>query len=114
MSSIASEITVFFILILLGFLLKFKFNKPDFKNGLKLYILNIALPATIFISIVSVQINSKYLLFPLIALFFNIAIFALTPLILKISNISDVRKRRTLYMLLASFAPGLSCFPIIN
>ena len=72
MSSIASEITVFFILILLGFLLKFKFNKPDFKNGLKLYILNIALPATIFISIVSVQINSKYLLFPLIALFLTL------------------------------------------
>ena len=114
MSSIASEITVFFILILLGFLLKFKFNKPDFKNGLKLYILNIALPATIFISIVSVQINSKYLLFPLIALFFNIMIFFLSPILLKISNITDVRKRSTLYMLLASFAPGLSCFPIIN
>ena len=114
MPSITSEITVFFLLILLGFLLKFKFNKPDFKNGLKLYILNIALPATIFISIVSVQINTKYLLFPLIALFFNIVIFSLSPLILKISNILDIRKKRTLYMLLASFAPGLSCFPIIN
>ena len=114
MSSVASEITVFFILILLGFLLKFKFNKPDFKNGLKLYILNIALPATIFISIVSVQINSKYLLFPLIALFFNIMIFFLSPVLLKISNITDARKKRTLFMLLASFAPGLSCFPIIN
>tara|TARA_A100001011_G_scaffold222408_2_gene230388 strand:+ start:699 stop:1853 length:1155 start_codon:yes stop_codon:yes gene_type:complete len=114
MSSVASEITVFFILILLGFLLKFKFNKPDFKNGLKLYILNIALPATIFISIVSVQINSKYLLFPLIALFFNIMIFLLSPVLLKISNITDARKKRTLFMLLASFAPGLSCFPIIN
>lgn len=114
MSSITSEITVFFILIFLGFLLKFKFNKPDFKNGLKLYILNIALPATIFISIVSVQIDSKYLLFPLIALFFNIMIFLLSPIILRISNITDVRKKRTLYMLLASFAPGLSCFPIIN
>ena len=114
MSSFAPEIFVFFLLITLGFILKHKFKKQSFKTGLKIYILNIALPATIFISIINFEISSNFLLYPLIALFFNIIIFAITPLILKIAKISDSKKKRTLLMLLPSFAPGLSCFPIIN
>ena len=114
MSSFAPEIFVFFLLIGLGVILKHKFKKQSFKTGLKIYILNIALPATIFISIINFEISSNFLLYPLIALFFNLIIFTITPIILKIARVSDSKKKRTLVMLLPSFAPGLSCFPIIN
>ena len=49
------------------------------------------------------------------AILFNVLIFVASPFILKVAKIhKNPQKNRTLLLLLPSFAPGLSCFPIIN
>ena len=115
MSPVLSKITTFFLLIVLGILLKGKFNGKAEKGALKTYILNVALPATIFISLISINIDTQYFYFPLLAILFNGLIFLASPLILRVAKIhKNPQKNRTLLLLLPSFAPGLSCFPIIN
>ena len=100
-----SRIIVFFLLIFLGVLLKKKFSVKSERLGIKNFILNISLPATIFISFISFEVNLDYIFF----------IFLLSPLLLKISGIhTNPQKSRTLLLLLSSFAPGISCFPIIE
>ena len=61
MSLELSKITTFFLLIILGILLKGKFKAKTEKGALKTYILNVALPATIFISLISINSDFKYL-----------------------------------------------------
>jgi len=114
MSSILSQIIVFFALIAFGILLRSLIKSDYYKKPLKLYILNIALPITIFVSIISIEIDLKYLLYPILALLFNLLLYFISPIIIRLSHITDLKKQRTLLMLLPSFAPGLSCFPIIN
>ncbi len=115
MSLVFSKITTFFLLILLGVLLKSKFKGKTEKGVLKTYILNVALPATIFISLISINIDIKYLYYPFLAILFNVLIFLASPYILKVAKLhKNPQKNRTLLLLLPSFAPGLSCFPIIN
>tara|TARA_A100000164_G_scaffold273175_1_gene245154 strand:+ start:76 stop:1158 length:1083 start_codon:yes stop_codon:yes gene_type:complete len=114
MSLILSEIVSFFFLIFLGVLLQKKFDKPSRKNGLKDYILNIALPTTVFVSLLSINVQKEYWLYPLVGIIFDVAILICSPFLIKISGLSSSRKKNTLFLLLPSFAPGLSCFPIIN
>ena len=110
-----SKIIVFFLLIFLGMVLKKKFSGKFEKLGIKNFILNISLPATIFISFISFEVNLEYTFLPLIGIAFNFFIFLLSPLLLKFSVIhTNPQKSRTLLLLLSSFAPGISCFPIIE
>lgn len=110
-----SKIIVFFLLIFLGIFLKKKFEGKPEKVGIKNFILNISLPATIFISFVSFKVHLEYIFLPLVGIAFNIFIFLISPLILRLAQIQrDSQKGRTLFMLLSSFAPGISCFPIID
>ena len=110
-----SRIIVFFLLIFLGVLLKKKFSVKSERLGIKNFILNISLPATIFISFISFEVNLDYIFLPFIGIAFNFFIFLLSPLLLKISGIhTNPQKSRTLLLLLSSFAPGISCFPIIE
>ena len=103
-----SRIIVFFLLILLGVVLKKKFSVKSERLGIKNFILNISLPATIFISFISFEVNLNYAFLPLIGIAFNFFIFLLSPLLLKISGIhTNPQKSRTLLLL-------LSCFPIIE
>lgn len=94
MSPVLSKITTFFLLIILGILLKGKFNGKTEKGALKTYILNVALPATIFISLISINIDTQYFYFPLLAILFNGLIFLASPLILRVAKI---RKRTEHY-----------------
>ncbi|WP_299782205.1 permease [uncultured Formosa sp.] len=103
----------FITFILLGFLIKKKFTSKDETNGLKKIILLLALPATIFIALLQVNLNTELLILPLIALGFNGFLFLLTPLFLNIAGITDTSTRNTAKLLLPSLAPGLSCFPFI-
>lgn len=114
MSNILNDILIYLVLIFLGIILRFKIKNTYLKKYLKLYILNLALPITIFISILSIEIDFKYLFYPLFAIFLNIILFIISPSIIKFSGVTDLRKKKTLILLLPSFAPGLSCFPIIN
>ena len=101
------------LIILLGLLLQKKVAKQDLK-GVKTLILSIALPATIFVALLKIKLDSSLLIFPLLALVFNF-VMAFTTKYFLTSTMSrdDEPKSRTLMMLLPSLAPGLSCFPFI-
>lgn len=100
------------LLIGVGFLLKSKVNNRDQLGGIKLLILSIALPATIFIALLKIEINLQLMTLPLLAIGFNIALFSASWVILNSSGINS-KQLRTLAMLLPSLAPGLSCFPFL-
>ena len=114
MSEIILEIFLFTSLIFLGIFLNYCFKNNYLKKSLKFYILNIALPITIFISLVSLKIQHKYFFYPLVFLLFNFLVLMISNTLLRILSIEDLKKKRTLILLLPSFAPGLSCFTIIN
>ncbi len=101
------------LIIGIGILLQKKVAKQDLK-GLKTLILSVALPATIFVALLKIELKSSLLIFPLMALAFNF-IMALASKYLISSSLSkkEDAKKRTLMMLLPSLAPGLSCFPFI-
>lgn len=104
----------FLSFILLGFLLKSKFNSKEQVNGIKSFILTIALPSTIFVALMGVEMSASMLVFPILALAFNFVIYFITPPLLKVVGVdNDSAKGRTLRLLLPSLAPGLSCFPFI-
>ncbi|MDM9630308.1 permease [Robiginitalea aurantiaca] len=105
---------VFLVFILLGVLLKAKFKSPSEVNGIKKIILNLALPATIFIALLGMEVKTNLLLLPLMALAFNLVLFATMPLLLPLVGIlKDTSSYRTAMLLLPSLAPGLSCFPFV-
>jgi len=103
----------FILIILVGILLKKKIKTNEEVNGLKKLILTVALPATIFIALINVQLDKKLLFLPLIAIGFNIFLFIFTPVFLKVIGIEDKSKIAAARLLIPSLAPGLSCFPFI-
>lgn len=107
--------TLTFILFIgIGLLLKLKFNSKEELNGIKKIILNLALPATIFIALLGVKIDATLLSLPFLALFLNIVVFLGFPYILPLTGIAkDSPEGRTTSLLVASLAPGLTCFPFV-
>ena len=102
------------LLILIGILLKRKILKEDHKNGLKIMILDLALPAMIFVALLSIEVNHDLLILPLLALAFNGLMILATRYLLPLFGIeNNTPTMRTLLLLLPSLAPGLSCFPFI-
>ena len=76
----------FLAFIILGLLLRNKFGKEQV-NGIKTLILTVALPSTIFVALMGVEINANMLVLPFLALFFNFIIYFLTPTVLKVTGI---------------------------
>lgn len=114
MDSALSKTLTLLLFIAIGFLLKKKLKGNEQVNGIKNIILNVALPATIFVALMGVKINASLLFMPLLALAFNFLLYLLTPFLLKLFSIEKQSpKGRTLMMLVPSLAPGLSCFPFI-
>lgn len=112
----ALQKTLALLLILcIGLLLKGKLVRPEHQQSLKVIILNIALPAVIFIALMKLHIKADLLVLPFLVLCYNglfllISWFAL-PFYGFRKNSADIR---TLLLLLPSLAPGLSCFPFIS
>ena len=105
---------VFLVFILLGIVLKTKFKSKQEVNGIKKIILNLALPATIFIALLGIKIEASLLLLPLMALVFNLLLFAISPFLLPIVGVKkNTPSYRTARLLIPSLAPGLSCFPFV-
>lgn len=101
------------LIIGLGLLLQQKVAKQDLK-GVKTIILSIALPAVIFVALLKIKLESSLLIFPLLALAFNIIMLACSKYLLNITLPKNAgAQKRTVMMLLPSLAPGLSCFPFI-
>jgi len=105
---------VFLFFIFIGFLLKAKFKSKEEVTGIKKIILNLALPATIFIALLGVQVKLNLLLLPLLALGLNLLLFLVFPLVLPLLGIKkNTSEFRTARLLVPSLAPGLSCFPFV-
>ncbi|UZO80158.1 permease [Aquimarina sp. ERC-38] len=114
MDATVQKTILFGIFIGIGFLLKRKFNSKAEIQGLKKIILNLALPATIFIALMGIDIDPELLGFPLIALGINLLLFYLFPFILPLVGFKkDSPDYRTMRLMIPSLAPGLSCFPFI-
>lgn len=101
------------LMIILGVVLQQKITHSDQLKGIKIIILSLALPATIFVALLSVEVESELLLLPIIGLAINLLLLGLFAISLPLFPSLDDRKRRTLLMLMPSLAPGLSCFPFI-
>jgi hypothetical protein len=80
----------------------------------KVLILSVILPATIFVALLKISISTKLLLFPLGALALNFMLFyAVRAMLPKLGFADEPDNRRTMLLLLPSLAPGLSCFPFV-
>ncbi|MEL7270050.1 MAG: permease [Bacteroidota bacterium] len=81
---------------------------------MKKIILNLALPSTIFIALMGVQIQWNLLFLPLMALMLNVVLFLATPFFLPLLGFrKDTPEFKTAHLLIPSLAPGLSCFPFV-
>lgn len=104
----------FLLLIIIGVLLKKKIKDKEQLGGVKVLILSIALPATIFVALLKIKIDSSLLFLPLLALVFNVIMLLAARFMLPQFGIrKDSSDSRTIMLLLPSLAPGLSCFPFI-
>ena len=105
---------LFLAFILLGLLLKTKLKSKSELAGVKIIILNLALPATIFIALLSINVKLSLLLLPVLALALNVLLYFLVPKAFKFLGLrQDTANYRTARLLIPSLAPGLSCFPFI-
>ena len=102
------------LLIVIGLVLKRKIKSKEQVQGIKVIILSIALPATIFIALLKIKVQSSLILLPILALGVNLLLFAGARLVLRLLKYDpDAPRSRTLSLLLPSLAPGLSCFPFL-
>lgn len=102
------------LIIFIGFLLQKKLPNKDSLKGVKVIILSIALPATIFLALLKIKLDTTLLFLPFMALAFNLIMFGLSLYVLPLLFKADTPAvHRTRSMLLPSLAPGLSCFPFI-
>lgn len=114
MSDAVIKTLVLLLLIALGLVLKKKFTGKEQLDGIKEMVLSVALPATIFIALMKIELNAGMLFIPLVTLAFNFFIFLAAPILFPIYGIKkDSSAGRTLLLLMPSLAPGLSCFPFI-
>jgi len=105
---------VFLLFIFIGVLLKVKFTSQEEIRGIKKIILNLALPATIFIALLGIEIEAGLLLLPVLALGLNLLLFLAAPLLLPLVGVQkNTPTYRTARILIPSLAPGLSCFPFV-
>lgn len=102
------------LLILLGYFLRGKLIQEDHKKGLKVVILDLALPAMIFVALLGIRMDSELLLLPVAVLAWNGVMLGVSYWILPLLGIdSNSAQHRTWMLLFPSLAPGLSCFPFI-
>ncbi|MEZ4701229.1 MAG: hypothetical protein R2834_12905 [Rhodothermales bacterium] len=98
----------------IGLLLRGKVNEPQL-GGLKLLILSVALPATIFLALLKIDVGAGLWSLPLLAIGFNLFLLGATRLFISLAGIGvRSREARTLLLLAPSLAPGLSSFPYIS
>lgn len=102
------------LLILVGYLLKNKLIKEDQRKGLKTIILDLALPAMIFVALLKIKVDPELVLLPLLILGWNFIMLLITRFGLPLIGVeAKSPAMRTWMLLIPSLAPGLSCFPFL-
>lgn len=103
-----------FLLIIAGCLLRKKIISEEQKNGIRIIILSVALPAMIFVGLQKVNFSWELLALPLLLLAYNTTAFFFFSLIVVFTRTpAQSPSARTMKMLFPSLAPGLSCFPFL-
>jgi len=100
------------LLIGVGLLLRKKLPAGESTKGLKTLILAVALPATIFLALLKLEVKPHLLVLPGLALLANLSLLGLGGWLLRRWHVPSARLR-TLLLLFGSLAPGLSCFPFV-
>ena len=116
MGSPALHQSIAFLLIIgIGILLKFRIKDKSELKGVKVIILTVALPATIFIALMKINLKWEMISLPILALLLNGLLFLICQYIVLplFEHRNPKNQKRTLLLLFASFAPGLSCLPFI-
>jgi malate permease and related proteins len=107
--------SVFLLLITLGYSLKHKFQDSTSIKALRSIILSVALPATIFLSTLDVQVKLDLLIFPLYALIVNLFLLLTSYLLVHFQLVKfEVSKQRMFILLFPSLAPGLTVYPFLE
>lgn len=100
---------------MVGYLLKHKFSSETSVGAIRAFILNAALPATIFLSTIEIDTRLDLILLPSFALAVNLYLmligFGLTYLLIPKT---EKPKRRALVLLFPSLAPGLTVYPFVE
>lgn len=113
MSSALTRTLSFLLLMFIGYLLKRKIPHEQ-RGGIKQIVLNLALPAVIFISLQGIRFSWEMIMLPIGAMVFNLLLFFLSePLLLLLGFKRDSAVFRSTRLLIPSLAPGLSCFPFL-
>lgn len=113
--NIAIQKTLSLVLLMaVGLLLKKKIGSREELGGIKTLILSIALPATIFVALLKIEVRPALLVLPLLALGFNLLLLLAARYVLPWFGLHpQTAAFRTYWLLLPSLAPGLTCFPFV-
>lgn len=104
----------FLLLIVAGFLLQKKLSGKQDLKGVKILILSVILPATIFVALLKINISASMFFLPVLALALNVVLFFAARLLFPYLGLAkDTKEWRTMLLLLPSLAPGLSCMPFV-
>lgn len=102
------------LMILLGFFLRSKLDTDAHRKGLKVVILDLALPAMIFVALLGIKMDAELLILPVLVLVWNGVMLGAGYFGLPWMGVErNSAQHRTWLMLLPSLAPGLSCFPFL-
>ncbi len=102
------------LMILLGYFLRSKLDSDAHRKGLKVIILDLALPAMIFVALLGIKMDAELLILPVLVLVWNGVMLGAGYFGLPWMGVErNSAQHRTWLMLLPSLAPGLSCFPFL-
>lgn len=104
----------FLVLIVVGVLMRPSLRGTMQQQAIKQVILNLALPAVIFVALLKLQISASMLVVPLLTMAFNLVMLVVSWLLLPFFGVANrSAEMRTFLLLLPSLAPGLSCFSFV-
>lgn len=102
------------LLIFIGYLLKNRLVRDEHKKGLKTIILDLALPAMIFLALLKIEMDSDLIFLPILVLAWNVTMLIASKFALPILGLKkESAQSRTWLLMIPSIAPGLSCFPFL-
>lgn len=103
------------LLIGIGYLLKGKFQQPAAGGAIKNLIINAALPATVFLSIIDIDKKLGLFSLPALALILNFYLLFIGFLVARLVIEPEEKAQiRSLILMFPSLAPGITAYPFIE
>lgn len=103
------------LLIGIGYLLKGKFQQPAAAGAIKNLIINAALPATVFLSVIDIDKKLGLFSLPALALLLNFSLLFVGFLVARlVIDPEEKAQIRSLILMFPSLAPGITAYPFIE